>query len=81
MSKDRTPEVGDVWKVTTKQWEGYTETFKVIVVNMVNFVHPFCLTEDCQPFYMDNEEADFTYLGKSKASIDDLFKTEIRLKY
>jgi len=74
MSKD-TPEVGDVWLC-----EG---GFKAYICNIENgYIH-------CFTFFREGENNCYeavlnkklflkyhTYLGKSKANIDDLFKTE-----
>ena len=75
MSKEK-PEVGDVWEVSGEICGGYCKTIKVVVINTVNFIHPYCLSEDNEPFFMCEGEAEFKYLGKSKANIEDLFKTE-----
>lgn len=75
MSKDK-PEVGDVWKVSGEIGGGYYKAFKVVVINTINFIHPYCLSEDNEPFFMCECEAEFKYLGKSKVKIEDLFKTE-----
>lgn len=68
-----TPEVGDVWEVSGEIGGGYCKTFKVVVINTINFIHPYCLSEDNEPFFMCEGEAEFKYLGKSKISIKELF--------
>lgn len=71
MSKD-TPEVGDVWE--------YKNGVKVYVI-MVDeeTVESFTILGGSVwsgTFQKDKFTKYHTYLGKSKASIDDLFKTE-----
>ena len=90
MSKDRTPEVGDVWEYKTD------DKHKIHIVSK-HKCYPldgkFRSIDECQIFecvhrcnsrkeletsnylYEDIIEY-YTYLGKSKANIDDLFKTE-----
>ena len=72
MSKEK-PEVGDVWEVSGEIGGGYCKTIKIVVINTVNFIHPYCLSEDIEPFFMSEGEADYKYLGKSKISIKELF--------
>lgn len=77
MSKD-TPQVGDVWKAINGDLIYIIETGK-------NFIDFLGFSEDDGNYFKNffyNEER-FTlftkyheYLGKSKANIDDLFKTE-----
>ena len=75
MSKDK-PEVGDVFEIKMTQWKDYTKTFKAIVINTVNFVHPLCITDDMQSFFMIEGDAEYKYLGKSKANINELFEVQ-----
>lgn len=73
MSKD-TPEVGDVWKANSSGIVFYLSSIDVRDKKMM-----FSMAQDGRTkrilvdnyFLMEN-----TYLGKSKANIDDLFKTE-----
>lgn len=65
------PEVGDVW-----EWNGQ----KMLVIGTSGYLHPLCIRKDGKEF----EEAwlfldaalPYNYLGKSKASIKDLFEVE-----
>lgn len=71
MSKD-TPEVGDIWK--------YKDGVKVCLI-MVDeeTVESFAIIGGSVwggTFQKDEFVKNHTYLGKSKANIDDLFKTE-----
>lgn len=73
MSKD-TPEVGDVWYTKSKK----AGNKRIIISGIKNSV-VYVLSENgvastrwCYVFKNGN----YTYLGKSKANIDDLFKTE-----
>ena len=74
MSKD-TPEVGDVWidKFKNRMFVSYTDktttAFNIIFKRGNTGLDKYTvLTKE----FVQT----FTYLGKSKASIDDLFKTE-----
>jgi hypothetical protein len=77
MSKD-TPEVGDVWV------DGYNRKILITdVYDLINNGYAECITTDIwRPEILKSrlipfEEFQFlTYLGKSKANINDLFKTE-----
>lgn len=74
MSKEHiTPEVGDVWQSTRKSRQ------KIYITNTLGRV--YCITEQGVAsirFYSDfsDKYGTYKYLGKSKANIDDLFKTE-----
>lgn len=73
MSKD-TPEVGDVWIDT--------ETDRIYHITLVeNDIIWFAMIYECSGMQVFWEKLDMfckdcKYLGKSKANIDDLFKTE-----
>ena len=71
MSKD-TPEVGDVWK--------YKDGAKVYLITVdEETVESFTILGGgawSGTFQKDEFLKSHTYLGKSKANIDDLFKTE-----
>lgn len=72
MSKDITPEVGDIWK--------YKDGIKVHII-MVDeeTVEAFAILGGSAwsgTFSKDEFQKQHTYLGKSKANINDLFKTE-----
>ena len=77
MSKD-TPEVGDVWI------DGYKrKIFVADVYDLKNNGFAECITTDIyRPEVLKARDIKFdtfqflTYLGKSKANINDLFKTE-----
>lgn len=84
MSKDRTPEVGDVWKNNR-----YGDLLHItdIGTNFIDFIGYAPYNKDNPYFenHFSNVRGDerytkfseyYTYLGKSKANIDDLFKTE-----
>lgn len=69
MSKDRVPEVGDIWV-------NKTGTKKYYVVSVSN-KYVYCLVKGLgisTKYY--GLFQNYTYLGKSKANINDLFKTE-----
>ena len=72
MSKDRTPEVGDVWEYQEKLYHISAITERLVEV--------WCLSSDDiirkHKWVARSFKACFTYLGKSKANINDLFKTE-----
>lgn len=75
MSKD-TPEVGDIWKDSYGEeahilWVGYIVVY-VRKYGITNYEHHY---EVCKLDY-DKFIRKWTYLGKSKATINDLFKTE-----
>lgn len=65
------PEVGDVW-----EWNGQ----KMLVIGTSGYFHPLCIRKNGKEF----EEAwlfldaafPYNYIGKSKASIKDLFEVE-----
>lgn len=75
MSKD-TPEVGDVWE---DEW-GYKVLILKTFINYSeaiseNFAYRIIYNKGCaKKDYKDISRYD--YIGKSKANIDDLFKTE-----
>ena len=75
MSKD-TPEVGDVWKDSYGEeahilWIGYIVVYvRKYWINNYEYHYEVCKL-DYNKFIRK-----WTYLGKSKATIDDLFKTE-----
>lgn len=78
MSKDRIPEVGDVWI------DGYNRKVLVAdVYDLINNGYAECIAIDIfrpgilKSFSIPFDEFQFlNYLGKSKANINDLFKTE-----
>lgn len=73
MSKDRTPEVGDVFQSN----EDKDVRLHITGKNNVGFeavVSDKKEIWDIDSWYFD--EKYYTYLGKSKVNIDDLFKTE-----
>ena len=67
MSADK-PEVGDVWEINDPK----IGTYKALVINTTDFVHPYCITDDFQGAFLWRYSTE-TYIGKSKASIRDLF--------
>lgn len=69
MSKDRIPQVGDVW-ISTKTNK------KIYITGLGN--HVYVVSDSgvaSSRWYCDFNKL-YTYLGKSKANINDLFKTE-----
>lgn len=70
MSADK-PEVGDVWEINDPN----VGTYKALVINTTDFVHPYCITDDFQGAFLWRYSTE-TYVGKSKASVNDLFQTE-----
>ena len=71
MSKD-TPEVGDVWKYKGKLYN--------VSLVLDTCVEVWCKSTDAlikkHIWYKNSFISVFTYIGKSKATIDDSFKTE-----
>ena len=81
MSKE--PEVGDVWSTGNIDLGNYTYTQRYFIVDkffngafyVMSEKNERCPVNSC--FILeDNEFKHLFYLGKSKANIDDLFKTE-----
>lgn len=78
MSKDKMPEVGDVWI------DGYNRKILVTdVYDLINNGYAECIAIDIfrpkilKHFLIPFDEFQFlNYLGESKANINDLFKTE-----
>ena len=65
------PEVGDLWKYFGKN---------MIVVGASGYLHPICVIQDGDEFdiaflFQDNR-CNYTYLGKSKANINQLFEVD-----
>lgn len=65
------PEVGDVWEI----YNPNTGTYKALVVNTTDFVHPYCITDDFQGAFLWHYTTE-TYLGKSKTNINELFEVK-----
>lgn len=65
------PEVGDVWEVYVPN----VGTFKAIVINTTEYLHPLCITDDLQYCFLWRYTTE-NYLGKSKANINELFEVE-----
>ena len=65
------PEVGDVWEVYVPN-QG---TFKAIVINTKDYVHPLCITDDFESCFLWRYTTE-KYLGKSKADIKQLFEVD-----
>ena len=68
MSKD-TPEVGDVW-------ESINQKIVIIVRDEDMFGCAVTNSQNKIQWRHKGSFCEYTYLGKSKANIDDLFKTE-----
>jgi hypothetical protein len=68
MSKD-TPEVGDVW-------ENPKTHHRHIILSIGRDYKCFCDTGGISIKYSYDFDETLEYIGKSKANIDDLFKTE-----
>ena len=72
MIKQREPQVGDVWQSTRRNAQ------KIYITHVMGRV--YCITEQgvaSNRFFSDfRKDGTYRYLGKSKAKIDDLFKTE-----
>lgn len=70
MSKEK-PEVGDVW-----EYKGE----RMVVIGVRGFIHPICIKKDRKEFetawLFMFDYSDYTYLGKSKAKISDLFEVQ-----
>lgn len=65
------PEVGDVWEI----YDPNVGTYKALVVNTTDFIHPYCLTDDFHGAFLWRYSTE-KYLGKSKANINQLFEVE-----
>lgn len=63
------PEVGDVWEI----YDPNAGTYKALVINTTDFVHPYCITNDYQGAFLWHYTTE-TYLGKSKGNLNDLFE-------
>lgn len=73
MSKD-TPEVGDVWQANLS---GIIYIITAVDVRDKHRFYSMAQDGRTKIVLLDNDTiVDNTYLGKSKASINDLFKTE-----
>jgi hypothetical protein len=73
MSKD-TPEVGDVWK---HNQDGFIFCVTYIENELYKWAHSVWQDGSIHKIYYGGFFTNrYTYLGKSKANIDDLFKTE-----
>lgn len=73
MSKQREPEAGDVWKNTTT---GDRVQIKLSLTTIIYAWHKVGDTIYTYDFDRDMFLRAFTYLGKSKASIEQLFEVE-----
>ena len=77
MSKD-TPEVGDVWGNAFEKY--YIEAIDILGEKNKKMVRTLKRVNDKyvvqRQYFQENFIEDYRYLGKSKANIDDLFKTE-----
>jgi hypothetical protein len=75
MSKD-TPEIGDVWidEFNHRMYISYSDD-STTCVNVFYKTKPYIGLDKITVITKEFIKA-FTYLGKSKANIDDLFKTE-----
>ena len=81
MSKDRTPEKSDVWlidsrKIVVKQIEDVSDFFEGVIKDALYCLEDYGHRIDTHWYHPKKLKAKGTYLGKSKANIDDLFKTE-----
>ena len=79
MSKD-TPEVGDVWEFKYGFDKIYIEEVNLVGESKRQRIRVLLRVDKRyvvqREYYVDGFIEDHTYLGHSKASIDDLFKTE-----
>lgn len=65
------PEVGDIWEINDPN----AGTYRAIVVNTSDFVHPYCVTDDYQGTFLRGYTTE-TYIGKSKAKLSYLFEVK-----
>lgn len=65
-SSKKIPEVGDIWEI----YDPNARTYRAIVVNTSDFVHPYCVTDDYQGAFLWGYTTE-TYIGKSKAKLSD----------
>lgn len=77
MSKDRTPEVGDVWRPKNNEYSRvivtyYSDEFAVLLIA----IRYAGILQKIKKYHKRWFVNNYTYIGKSKANIDDLFKTE-----
>lgn len=70
-SSKKIPEVGDIWEI----YGPNAGTYRAIVVNTSDFVHPYCVTDDYQGAFLWGYTTE-TYIGKSKAKLSDLFEVQ-----
>ena len=76
MSKD-TPEVGDVWQPKNNEYSRvivtyYSDEFEVLLIA----IRYAGILQKIKKYHKRWFVNNYKYLGKSKANIDDLFKTE-----
>ena len=62
------PEVGDVWEFSSLDVK-----FLVYVINIKDYVHAHCITDEGETVFFREDIFDCKYLGKSKVSIKELF--------
>lgn len=76
MSKDRAPEVGDVWidEFNHRMYISYSDD-STTCINVFYKTKSYIGLDKITVITKEFIKA-FSYLGKSKATIDDLFKTE-----
>ena len=67
------PEIGDIWEI----YDPNAGTYKAIVINTSDFVHPYCVTDDFHGAFLWGYTTE-TYIGKSKVNINDLFEVKVR---
>ena len=65
------PEIGDGGEINAPN----VGTYKALVINTTDFVHPYCITDDFQGAFLWRYSTE-TYIGKSKANINELFEVE-----
>ena len=72
MSKEK-PEVGDVWKLKTK-----IKVYKILILNEYEDSYDVLVTEQNRIWKTEliTIDSNFTYLGKSKVNIKELFEVE-----
>lgn len=74
MSKNK-PEIGDIWEI----YDPNAGTYKAIVINTSDFVHPYCITEDFQGVFLWGYTTE-TYLGKSKIDVATMISSLFSLE-
>lgn len=77
MSKDKMPEAGEVWQPKNNEYSRvivtyYSDEFEVLLIA----IRYAGILQKIKKYHKKWFVNNYTYIGKSKANINDLFKTE-----